>query len=569
MPNTVTLTIIAYLTKVIFTMSNYQKKYVALLICLLLALLTCGIYLQVSKHEFINYDDQVYVTENPNVQTSLNYSSIKWAFTTNHTGYWHPITWLSIMLDYQLFHLKSAGYHLTNLILHIANILLLFAVLNIMTGTTWRSAFVVALFALHPLNVESVAWVSERKNVLSTLFWILTIAAYCRYARLSKISWYIITIILFALGLMTKPMVITLPLILLILDYWPLNRIESISINRKLFIQKKKKKIPFFILSIVAGIITVYGQKSIGALEATSKIPFAFRLANACISYIRYIGKMFCPTKLAVYYPFDTSGLPLLPAIASAALLAILTILVLRMSAKHKYLLTGWLWYIVTLLPVIGIIQAGDQAFANRYAYLPLIGLFIIIAWSAADIFDKISFPPITAFLSAIAVISALSICTYINLGYWKNDVTLFSRAIAVTKNNVRMHHTLALAYDRLGQYQNEIDTYEKVLKIWSVDSDAYYNLGVAYGKLNQHDKAAHAFENFIKINPDHPQAHYNLGLAYLNLNDINSAMEQYKILRKLDPELADKLLQEINSGKKPHTLTRQQLKLLRTEQLF
>jgi len=355
-------------------MGEGRQKYLVRGICILLAVVTFFAYVRVLKNDFINYDDNEYVTENPHIFDGLKTDGIKWAFTTTSIGYWHPLTFISHMLDCELFGLRPWGHHLVNLLLHIANVLLLFSVLRWMTGVVWRSAFVAAVFAVHPLNVESVAWIAERKNVLSTMFWLLTIGSYWKYSKERNAGWYLLTLLLFAMGLMSKPMVMTLPFTLLLLDYWPLNRYGK---NLILLILEK---VPFVILSIASGVITYIGQKYSGAVADVRSMTLWYRVGNAIISYSKYIGKMFWPTKLAVLYPLEKDIL-LWKVIISAAVLAAICILVIIFIRRCKYLTVGWLWYLGTLVPVIGIVQVGNQAMADRYAYLPLIGLFIMAAW--------------------------------------------------------------------------------------------------------------------------------------------------------------------------------------------
>ena len=374
-------------------MNKPTRKYWVPCICLTLALATLISYSQVLNHDFIDFDDDMYVTRNENVQKGLTWQNIKWAFTTNQAYNWHPLTWLSHMLDCQLFGLKPAGHHFTSVLFHIANTLLLFLVFKSMTGNLWRSAFVAALFALHPLHVESVAWIAERKDVLSTLFWLLTMAAYVRYVRKPGPKWYLLTILAFAMGLMAKPMLVTLPFILLLLDYWPLARFQfgqnikdtEWKILYRLFVEK----IPLFIITIITSVITFIVPKGSGAVPGLKELSLMPRLTNALISYVKYIEKMFWPSRLAVFYPRAVDAIPTWQILAALLLLLIISGLAVWLARSRKYLLVGWLWYLGILVPVIGLVQVGDQAMADRYTYVSLIGLFIIVVWGLNDLLEK------------------------------------------------------------------------------------------------------------------------------------------------------------------------------------
>ena len=412
-------------SKVIFSNGrNVQSRYHTPWVVIGLALATFAVFSQVLHNEFVSYDDPQYVVENTHIQNVPILRTIKWAFTAGYAANWHPLTWLSHALDYKLFGLNPAGHHLTNLLLHIVNTLLLFAILNAMTGALWQSAFVAALFALHPLHVESVAWVAERKDVLSTFFLLLTMAAYLRYTRKPDARSYRLTLVLFALGLMSKPMLVTLPFVLLLLDYWPLNRLEIN--NLKQIYHRVYEKIPFFVLAAVSSGITCIAQQH--AMTDIETFPFKWRIANAIVSYVRYIEKTFVPRKLAVLYPL-AGNMPTLWLITlSAILLLIITILIIRLSNKRRYLLVGWLWFMGTLVPVIGLVQVGMQEMADRYTYVPLIGLFIIVTWGIADIFSSRRYRKTFLTTAAAVVLVALSICTILQLRYWHNCISLFER---------------------------------------------------------------------------------------------------------------------------------------------
>jgi hypothetical protein len=428
-------------------MYNILTKYRSFWICLALTLATTAVFWQVCTYDFVNYDDPEYVYENPNIQAGITLKAIKWAFTTSHARIWHPLAWLSHMLDWQLFGSNPAGHHLTSLILHIANTLLLFIVLKQMTHRFWPSAFVAALFALHPLHVESVAWVTERKDVLSTFFWLLTMWAYVRFVNRPKAAGYLLVVALFALGLMAKSMLVTLPFVLLLLDYWPLDRLSP---KRQKAGSKYSlaylliEKIPLFAMTFAACTVTFICQKKGGAMRTGENYTFLVRLANASISYLQYIIKMVWPVRLAVFYPHPGQNVSILYAVISAALLLAVTILVLRLATNRRYLVTGWFWYLGTLVPVIGLVQVGSQALADRYTYITLTGLFVIIAWGLPDLLAKWRYKKNTLALSTLLIISVMSVCTYFQLRHWRNSLTLFQHTLDVTKDNYVAMNNLA-----------------------------------------------------------------------------------------------------------------------------
>ncbi len=373
-----------------------------ILICLFLVLATLTVYWQVGNYEFVNFDDDKYIIENFHVQKGLTRDSVIWAFTATHVSNWHPLTWLSHMLDFQLYGLNPSGHHLTNVFFHLVNTLLLFLVLKLMTGALWRSGLVAALFAVHPLHVESVVWVAERKDVLSTLFWMLTLWAYLGYTKRPGVKRYLVILLAFALGLMAKPMLVTLPFVLLLLDYWPLKRIElgqsaiglpaasqPSTIANKPGAQAFRlllEKTPMFVLAAVSSVVTFIVQKSGGAVGALETYPFKIRMANALLSYVIYLKKMIWPQNLAVFYPHPGQSLPMWQAAGAGLLLVVVSIAVIRAGRRYPYLPVGWLWYVGTLVPVIGLVQVGDQAMADRYTYVSLIGLFIVVAWGVPDV---------------------------------------------------------------------------------------------------------------------------------------------------------------------------------------
>jgi tetratricopeptide (TPR) repeat protein len=514
-------------------------------VCAALTLATVAVFWQVCTYDFINCDDPLYVYENPNIQAGITLKTIKWAFTTGYANFWHPLTWLSHMLDWQLFGSNPAGHHLVNLIFHIANTLLVFLVLKRMTGALWSSAFVAALFALHPLHVESVAWASERKDVLSTLFWMLTMWAYVRFANHPKITSYLMVVVLFALGLMSKPMLVTLPFVLLLLDYWPLDRLSpkrgkagsKYSLSYLLI-----EKVPLFAMVLASCIVTFIIQKKGGAIHTGENYTFLIRLANASISYLQYITKMIWPARLAVPYPHPGQNVSILYAIISAALLLSVTILILRFAANRRYLVTGWFWYLGTLVPVIGLIQVGEHAMADRYSYITLTGLFIIIAWGLPDLLAKWRYKKIALTLSALLIILAMTICTHLQLRHWRSSLTLFQHALDVTKDNYGAHSCMAESLYKQNRLDESIYHYSEALRINPDNIEAIINLGLALSIAGRIDEAIYYYERALKIDPSSAQAHTNLGLALATKGKFAEAIRHSTEALRIKPDSTEAL---------------------------
>ena len=519
-------------------MSKISEKYRALLIYLALALATLAGYWQVRNCQFVKYDDEQYVTENWHVKTGLTGEGALWAFTTGHASNWHPLTWLSHMLDCHLFGTNPRWHHLTNLLLHIANTLLLFAVLKQMTAALWRSAFVAAAFALHPLHVESVAWIAERKDVLSTLFWMLTMIAYLNYVRHSGVIRYLLTLLVFALGLMAKPMLVTLPFVLLLLDYWPLGRLElGRDVGNKTRLRLVWEKIPFFVLSAASSVITFLVQQKGGAVSKLDMIPLIIRFGNAFISYVRYIGKMFWPDRMAVLYPYPVDMALLWPAVSALVLLAV-SVLVIRLAPKYKYLLVGWLWYLGTLFPVIGLVQVGSQAFADRYTYIPLIGLFIIVGWGLPDLLSKRQYRKITLALSAGIVFTAMFVCTRLQVSHWQNSFTLFGHALDVTENNNTMHTNYGSVLLDKGLYEQAIEYFNESLRLNPENYLAHNNMGVVFLEQDRFDEAIMWFNRAVQLDPNRFEAHGNLGSTFLKQGKLDQAVTHYTEALRVGPDV-------------------------------
>ncbi len=521
-------------------------KY-SVFIYLAIAIVTAGAYYGVANYQFVNFDDSDYVVNNPQFSNGFTLDNIKWAFTAGHAGNWHPLTWLSHILDCRLFGLDAGKHHIVGLLIHIANALLFFALLRKMTGTLWQSAFAAALFALHPLRVESVAWVAERKDVLSTLFWMLTMLAYVSYAKQPKLWRYFLVLVLFALGLMTKPMLVTLPFVLLLLDYWPLERLnwKNNKISQKPPKQKTKtipqyysavwlitEKIPLFIAVIISSVITFIVQQKGGAMDTGYSFSLISRIANALIAYVTYIQKMLWPSGLAPFYPHPADNVSLLYAGLCAIMLLAATVLVIIFGRRFKYLPVGWFWYLGTLVPVIGIIQVGDQAYADRYSYIPLTGLFIIIALAVPSLFDRFLNVPnkkliLTA--STAIVLTVLSVCTFIQQHYWHDSITLFEHAINVTKDNYVAHFCIADPLREKGRVKDAITHDKECLRIKPDYIRGLNSLGQAMIETGQLDEAVKYFDAALKLRPDLYQVHTNLGVALVKLGKFDEAIVHYR----------------------------------------
>ena len=484
------------------------SKKTRALICLLLAVVTLGVYWQVHGFGFVNLDDTDYVTENPMVKRGLTFGGIVWAFTHFHSSNWHPLTWISHMLDCQLFGLNPAGPHIVNVLFHAANSVLLFLLLQRLTGTQWRSAIVAGLFAWHPLHVESVAWISERKDVLSTFFGLLSLLAYTKYADEMKTQgtkirgWRALSIGLFALSLLAKPMLVTLSFVMLLLDLWPLQRIDNHgwrTFLSKAYGRLVKEKLPWFALVTASCAVTLAAQAPVMATAA--RFPIGVRLVNAIESYFWYAEKTFWPTKLAAFYPMEYER-QLLPFILMVLWLVVACIVAVLAIRRRPFLFVGWFWFIGTLVPVVGLVQVGSQGMADRYSYVPLIGLFIVIVWTAHDIFNRSKTSAAIGGLTASAALAALTVATYFQAGHWKSTFTLFSHAVAVTDNN-----DFALA-----------------------------GLGGALYEMKRDDDALKMYRLSLEINPRAADVHKDMGLALARKGDSEAALQEYEKAVELEP---------------------------------
>jgi len=551
-----------------------QKR--RLIVCLLLVLGTIALYNPVTRAPFLNFDDVVYVTDNPQVRAGLTWNTVVWAFHTTEASNWHPITWLSHALDCQIFGLNPAGPHSVNVLLHAANAVLLFLILESATGLAWRSLMVAALFALHPINVESVAWIAERKNVLSMFFFLLALAAYGWYARRPGIGRYLTVTLAYALSLMTKPQVITFPFALLLLDYWPLRRLgaarevpgEASATHGRSFWSLVGEKVPWFALSAVSAVITMKVQT-----DATQvKLPFWIHLGNAALSYVKYLEKAFWPLRLAPVYPHPEASISVTAAVLSACALLAVSILAV-IFRQHRPYFVGWFWFLGTLVPMIGLVQVGVQAMADRYAYIPLLGIFVIVCWGAADLIRTWHIPTAVSAVAAAAILLALGIALHRQVSFWTDNLTLWTHTLEITEGNYLAEDSVATAliaegradealphlqrarslrpndptatldiatYEQMhGNYQAALEGYAKVPQFtrnpyWV--AMARVNSGYAHHTLKQYDIAKQDFEATLNVQPGNSPAYRGLGLLAQRAGNIAQAIKFYERAVELQP---------------------------------
>jgi tetratricopeptide (TPR) repeat protein len=582
-------------------MEQEPNKLHLLLICAALVVFTIFAFEQVRLNDFVKYDDDEYVTENEYVNTGFSWENIRWAFTAGKVSYWHPLTWFSHMLDCELYGLRPGLHHLTNLIIHIANSLLVFLVFRAMTGAVWRSAFVAAVFALHPVNVDSVAWVAERKNVLSTLFWLLVMWEYTSYVRRGGVWRYLVTLLLFVLGLLAKPMLVTLPFVMLVLDYWPFGRLDfggegnkvKAGVRRSQIFRLVWEKVPFFVLSGVSVYLSSLSVRRLGITTSTELVPMKLRIGQGIISYVSYLWMLIFPRRLAVFYPYP-EGVAVWQSTGALLFLVFLTFLLVWVFRRKRYLAVGWLWYLGTLLPVIGLVQAGLwPAVADRWLYVPSIGVFIVVAWGIgefvgqirvrqiapgaacdSDLVVKWRYRRIGLGITAGVVLVVLLICTRAQLRHWQNSFTLFGHALEVTDDNCVMHNNYGAAlYDegrfeealvhlnealRINQdylkacrnianvflkqekYNEAIANLSKAAHIGKEQAEVYRALGFAYGQLGEHGLAIQHYNRALQIDPDYLDARRDIGNLFLRQERYNEAIAHLSKIAYMSNEQAE-----------------------------
>lgn len=520
---------------------------------LLLSSANMVVYWQMQHFEFLIFDDPAYVVANPMVLKGLTLEGLKWAFTTfdYNTSNWHPLAWLSLMLDRQLYGSDSGGYHWTNLLFHMLNTLLLFALLNRMTKEMVPSAFVAALFALHPLHIESVAWVSERKDLLCAFFWFLATGSYLHYIEYRHRRWYVFSLLLFALALMAKPMAVTFPFAMLLLDHWPLGRFRGRKTpatddprdpaaapfgpqrsTSHLILEKG----PFLLLSLLSSVITFLAQHSGGAVQTLTNVPMAFRIANAFVAYGTYIAKMIWPQHLAAIYPLPTAW-PLWQVLLAGALILSITATVLLLSQNHPYLFTGWFWYLGTLVPVIGLIQVGSQCMADRYTYIPLTGLFIIMAWGAVDMIRRRPAWRFFLYPASLCTLGVLMLLSCHQVQHWRSSLALFRHTLSVTHENYLAHNDMGVTLQNLGDSKGAESHFKEALRILPRFSEAHANLGIIYGQRRDFDRAALHLREAIRLFPRYHFAQFNLGQVYLIQKRYGEAAAEYLLALRIRPD--------------------------------
>ena len=508
-----------------------KRNWQIVLICLSIAALTLMIYAQVRGHAFLNYDDDIYITGNLHIKEGLTLNAAIWAFTSFYESNWIPLTWLSHMLDVQLFGMAASGHHLTNVALHLANSLLLFFLFRKMCAALWRPAFIALLFAVHPLHVESVAWAAERKDLLCGLFFLLTLFFYVSYVKHRQPLKFLLALLSFGLGLLAKPMIVTLPFVLLLLDLWPLGRLQPpYRCIRLIFLEK----VPFFIGSAAISVVTLLAQTRGGSVVSMAQHAVIERLCNAVLAYVSYLGKIFLPIKLVVFYPYP-EVLPTWQAVAAFLLLVVISTLAFNKRKAQPYLVMGWCWFLVTLLPVIGLIQVGEQAMADRYTYLPMIGIIIAVVWGGEELLRRYKLSVAIAKTVILMMITVLALLAGRQTGRWQSQYTLFKHAVAVTENNYVALFHLGNALVSMNKWAEARDCFSKSITIRPT-TKAYTNLGYAEEKMGMPDLAATNYRRALEFDPNNIEAHYNLGLVMLRQWRLAEAVSQFVYTLQIDP---------------------------------
>jgi len=484
-----------------------------LIVYVLLTIVTCAVFWQVNQYDFINFDDHAYVTGNSYIRSEFTWDGIRWIFSAKYLDVWNPLVWFSFMLDYRIYGLDAGGYHLTNLILHVLSTLLLFWLFNRMTQSIWKSAFVAAIFALHPLHVESVAWIAERKDVLSAFFWMLTLCLYVYYTEKPAFTKYLLVLFSFVCALMSKPMVVTIPLVMILLDYWPLGRFALKTSNW--IVWQLKEKLLFFILAASISIIRI--------TYAPEHFPLSTRIANAPVAFVTYLVKSFWAHSMSIYYPFP-DHIQLSHALLAALLILIITVAVILMTKRLPYLFVGWFWFGITIAPVIGIIEisySAPCAMADRYHYLPSIGIAVMLAWGIPSLIKR----KIILFPAAIIFLFMMGWVSWKQCSYWKNSATLFNHALQVTKDNYLAYQGRGITYGEMELYQQAIEDFDKVISLKKDYVYAYVNRGFAYYNIGQYQKAVGDFNEAIRLRPDKAEFYNNRGINFASLGQYEPAV--------------------------------------------
>jgi len=513
-----------------------RQRWLTIGVSVFLLGLTWLVFGQTLRYDFVNYDDPSYVYQNTRITSGINFANVAWAFSHIHSENWHPLTTITHMLDCQLHGLNAGWHHFTNVLLHCLAVVLLFVALERMTGALWRSAFVSAVFAVHPLHVESVAWIAERKDVLSAVFFMVTLLAYFHYTRSPSIGRYLIVAIVFALGLMSKPMLVTLPFVLLLLDYWPLGRFDAHRSNTgRQVLQLVMEKIPLIALSAVSSLITFLAQR--GAIGWTEQLPMSERITNAFVAYVVYIRQMFWPTELAVFYPHPENRLPIWEVSLALIILVGIMAAAFVLRKRAPYLVTGWLWYLGMLVPVIGLLQVGWQGHADRYTYLPQIGLYIAVTWALTDLIRSWRFQRTALSAAALIVIGALSWRGWLQTSYWRDSETLFTHALAVTSNNDVALNNLGIIFLDKGQLDDAISKLQAAIDLRPENAPAHDNLAKALLKKGQVAEAMVHYRKFLELEPANVEARNTLGTALIQQGHIREAIDQWQEVLALQPE--------------------------------
>jgi protein O-mannosyl-transferase len=513
-----------------------HRNRVTVCICVGLLLLIWAIFNQTLRFDFVNYDDPSYVYQNTRIAGGITLANIGWAFTHVHSENWHPLTTITHMLDSQLHGLNAGWHHLTNVVLHAVAVILLFLALQQMTGAVWRSAFVSVIFAVHPLHVESVAWIAERKDVLSAVFFMLTLLAYLHYTREPSVGRYLIVALVVALGLMSKPMLVTIPFVLLLLDYWPLRRFESRkSNNGHQPLRLVLEKVPLIALSAISSTVTFLAQR--GAIGWTEQLPISERVTNALVAYVVYIRQMLWPAGLAVFYPHPENRLPAWEVSFAFIVLVGITLAALLLRRKRPYFVTGWLWYLGMLVPVIGLVQVGWQGHADRYTYLPQIGLYIAVTWAVGDLTRSLRFQRTILSAATILIVGALSWCAWLQTSYWRDSESLFTHALAVTRNNDVALNNLGIIFLDKGQLDEAISKLQAAIDLRPENAPAHDNLAKALLKKGQVPQAMVHYRKFLELDPANVEARNTLGTALIQQGHIREAIEQWQEVLATQPE--------------------------------